>query len=65
MDVVALPMYFFDGARGGHVLNNKFKKGSRVIQLIREWQTTHIFFPAAQSQKLLAFIGEPVFLCVG
>ena len=59
MDVVALPMYFFDGARGGHVLNNKFKKGSRVIQLIREWQTTQLScssaFIAAEAARKMQF----------
>ena len=27
-DVVAIPMYFFDGQTGEHILNYKFKKGS-------------------------------------
>lgn len=35
-DVVAIPLFFFDGASGQHPLNAKFKKGSRVIDLYRE-----------------------------
>ncbi len=35
-DVVSLPMQFFDGDRGPHLLNFKFDKGSRVIDLERE-----------------------------
>ena len=41
-DVVSLPIYFFDGAKGDHVLNDKFKKGPRVIHLLREWQTIQL-----------------------
>jgi len=35
-DVVAIPLYFFDGANGSHILNEKFKKGSRVVDLLQE-----------------------------
>lgn len=37
IEVVAIPMYFFDAQSGGHVLNNKFLNGSRVINLYDEW----------------------------
>ena len=37
IDVVAFPMYFFDGQTGPHILNNKFRKGSRVIDLRKEY----------------------------
>lgn len=50
-DIVALPMYFFDGARGGHILNGKFKKGSRVIQLLQEWQTVQLSCSSAFFSK--------------
>ena len=41
-DVVAIPMYFFDGASGAHKQNTKFQKGSRVINLIQDWQTIQL-----------------------
>lgn len=36
VDVVTIPVVFFDGATGEHILNHKFKKGSRVIDLKEE-----------------------------
>lgn len=36
VDVVSIPMVFFDGATGDHVLNYKFANGSRVIDLKEE-----------------------------
>lgn len=38
-DVIAIPMCFFDGQTGKHILNTKFNKGTRVIDLDKEWQT--------------------------
>ena len=35
-DVVSLPMYFFDGKHGRHILNYKYSDGSRVIDLNEE-----------------------------
>lgn len=35
-DVVSLPMLFFDGEKGPHLLNRKYAKGSRVIDLDAE-----------------------------
>ena len=35
-DVVSLPMRFFDGAKGNHLLNFKYKEGTRVIDLEEE-----------------------------
>ena len=35
-DVVSLPMYFFDGKHGSHILNYKYSDGSRVIDLNEE-----------------------------
>lgn len=37
VDLVAIPMEFFEGSTGEHVLNVKFKKGDRVINLEAEW----------------------------
>lgn len=38
-DVFCIPMLFFGASRGAHVLNDKFNKGSRIIDLNKEWQT--------------------------
>ncbi len=35
-DVVSLPMRFFDGAKGNHLLNYKYRQGTRVIDLEQE-----------------------------
>lgn len=37
-DVVSIPLVFFDGQTGGHTLNDKFSKGTRVIDLDKEWR---------------------------
>lgn len=36
-DVAAIPLVYFDGQRGQHLLNAKFKKGPRVIDLYQEY----------------------------
>lgn len=41
-DIVAIPLFFFDAQTGEHLLNDKFKKGSRVINLQEEWQTAQL-----------------------
>lgn len=41
-DIVAIPMYFFDGETGEHGLNSKFHNGSRIIDLTEEWQTVQM-----------------------
>lgn len=33
VDIVAIPIYLFDGASGEHILNYRFKRGTRVIDL--------------------------------
>ena len=33
VDVVCIPLYFFGSMKGQHLLNGKFKKGSRIINL--------------------------------
>ena len=38
-DMVALPIKFFDAARGDHMLNYKFNAGSRIVDLKTEWNT--------------------------
>lgn len=47
IDVVAIPLYFFDAFKGEHPLNKKFKKGSRVIDLNEEF--TSVLLSAASS----------------
>lgn len=41
-DVVSIPMYFFDGASGPHKQNEKFQKGSRVINLVQDWKVIQL-----------------------
>lgn len=41
-DIVAFPMIFFDGRQGEHILNYKFNKGNRVIDLDKEWQNPQL-----------------------
>lgn len=33
IDIISIPMFYFEGRTGKHYLNNKFDKGSRVINL--------------------------------
>lgn len=47
-DVFAVPLKYFDGMRRGYPTNNKFKRGSRIIDLAKEWRliqsnTTNVF----------------------
>lgn len=37
-DVVSFPMKFFDAQSGSHTLNYKYKNGTRVIDLDKEWE---------------------------
>ena len=43
MEALAFPAYFFDASEGEHWLNNKFKKGNRVINLWEEHTASLIF----------------------
>lgn len=43
VDIVALPIIFFDGETGPHLLNNKFTNGTRVINLDKEWNCAQNF----------------------
>lgn len=36
MDVVSIPIYWFDGKTGEHILNYKYRSGSRIISLEHE-----------------------------
>lgn len=46
-DLVSIPMKFFDAAHGNHILNNKFSKGSRVINLLDEWNAAQLSLSSA------------------
>lgn len=35
-DVFSVPIYFFDGAEGEHILNKKFHQGTRIVDLKKE-----------------------------
>ena len=50
-DVVAIPMFFFDGAAGAHKQNDKFEKGTRVIYLVQEWKTVQLSCSSAFIKK--------------
>ena len=41
-DVVAIPMFFFDGEAGPHKQNEKFEKGTRVLYLLQDWKTVQL-----------------------
>ncbi len=46
-DVVAIPMRFFDGRTGDHVLNYKFEGKSRVVDLNKEWNYIQLSMSSA------------------
>ena len=47
VDLVAIPMVFFEGASGAHVLNIKFQRGTRVINLDKEWEFPQLSMSSA------------------
>lgn len=46
-DLVSISMKFFDGAHGNHILNYKFSKGTRVINLLKEWDAPQLSLSSA------------------
>lgn len=54
-DIAALPIIFFDGAKGGHPLNRKFEKGNRVIDLSKEYTNVQLSLSSTfvKSEKLV------------
>lgn len=46
-DVVALPLFYFDGASGQHKLNYKFRKKTRVIDIYKEWSMIQLSLASA------------------
>ena len=47
VDLVAIPLVFFDAQTGEHPLNIKFKKGTRVIDLQKEWSLPQLSFSSS------------------
>lgn len=47
VDVVTVPLYFFDGLHGPHWLNDKFKKGTRAVDLFHEYASPLFFVTAS------------------
>lgn len=47
IDVVSIPLYFFDAQEGEHILNYKFKKGNRVINLRKEYDAIQLSLATA------------------
>ena len=58
-DVIALPIFFFGERSGEHILNGKFHKGARVIDLREEWECLQMSlssaFVRAETAKTYAF----------
>ncbi len=46
-DVCTVPLYFFDAVSGEHWQNDKFKKGTRIIDLEKEYDATLMFVNAS------------------
>lgn len=46
-DVIAIPIFMFGDQEGPHPLNDKFSRGSRVIDLKRDWQYTQMSLASA------------------
>ena len=42
VDLVSIPMEFFDARTGQHILNYKYKKGTRVIDLTKEYNAIQL-----------------------
>ncbi len=42
VDLVSIPMEFFDARTGQHILNYKYKKGTRVIDLTKEYDAIQL-----------------------
>ncbi len=47
IDVVTIPLHFFDAQKGEHWQNGKFKRGTRVLDLYWDYQSTLMFVNAS------------------
>lgn len=52
--MIAIPLRFFDGRTGEHGLNYKFAKGSRIIDLLEEYQNPQLSLSSAFIKNQLA-----------
>lgn len=46
-DLISIPMCFFDGQTGDHILNYKFDEGTRVVDLDEEWENPQLSLSSA------------------
>lgn len=58
IDVVAMPLYFFGDKTGAHPLNNKFSKGTRIIDLFKEFECTQLSLASAVIKKEVSHLIE-------
>ena len=73
VDLVSVPMVFFDGAHHDHILNYKYEHGSRVVDLEKEYDHIQLSisssFVLREKMKGISFdpqlaFGEDAKLCV-
>lgn len=50
-DMAVIPLFFFDGQTGPHPLNNKFNRGTRVINLERDWNCPQLSLSCAFTRR--------------
>ncbi len=54
IDIVSIPLYVFGDFSGGHLLNYKFKRGTRIINLHKEYSQIQLSAASAFIKKGLA-----------
>ena len=47
IELISIPIKFFDGQSGEHILNYKFNKGSRIIELLNEYNCPQLSISSA------------------
>ena len=50
-DMAVIPLFFFDGQTGQHPLNSKFRRGTRVINLEKEWNCPQLSLSCAFTRR--------------
>lgn len=58
IDVVAIPIYFFGDQQGSHPLNNKFEKGTRIINLFEEFTCVQLSLASSVIKSEVAHLIE-------
>ena len=51
VDVISIPIYWFDGKTGEHILNYKYHSGSRIISLGNEPECIQLSISSAFTSK--------------